>query len=148
MDVCGYNWDDTCSTYENYHKFYNPASQTPPAGGPSNVNGASRNSATTPANTFSFGTAKLGSKPANLAKTSKNAAPKQFESLKNGNSKLVVSEYKILVVSKFNGYVYIHFWGPKGKHISFNTDELSTLFACRDVIEKQIKITQDSGNSS
>ena len=148
MDVCGYNWDDTCSTYENYHKFYKPASRTPPAGGPSNVNGTSRNSATSPANTFSFATAKLGSKSVNLTTTSKNATPKQFESLKNGNSKLAVSEYKSLVVSKFNEYVYIHFWGPKGKHMSFNTDELSTLFTCRDVIEKQIKLTQDSGNSS
>ena len=151
MDVCGYSLDDTCSTYENYNNFYKPASYAPQPqlGGPlssSTHNGSSKNSPTTAANTFSFATAKLGSKPLNL-KTSSNGAPaKAFEHLKNGNYKLAVSNYKSLVISKFNGYVYIHFWGPKGKHISFNTEELSTLFACRDTIERQIKTVHDVEN--
>ena len=111
MDVCGYSWDDTCSTYENYQKFYNPASQTQPAGGPSGLNGASKNSPTTPPNTFSFVTPNGDNKPVNPTTTLKNATPKEYEQLKNGNSKLALSEYKSLVVSKFNGYVYVHFWG-------------------------------------
>ena len=143
MDVCGYNWDDTCSTYENYQKFYNPTSQIPPVGGHT-ANNASKNSPTTPTNTFSFATGKQGSKAVNLTTPPIKAAPKQFELLKNGNFKLPVSDYKSLVISKFNGYVYIHFWGPKGKHISFNIDELSTLFAHKDLIEKQIKTVQDN----
>ena len=142
MDVCGYGYEDTCNTYENYQKFYNPASQTQPAGGLLHPS-TSKTSPITSTKTFSFATANEDNKPANL-KTLKNVTPKRFEPLQNGNSKLTVSEYKSLVVSKFNGYVYVHFWGPKGKHISFNTDELSTLFACRDMIEKQIKIMKDN----
>ena len=138
MDVCGYNWDDTCSTYGNYQKYYNPTSQIPPVGGHT-TNNASKNS---PTNTFSFATGKLSSKA--MTTSPKNAAPKQFELLKNGNYKLGVSDYKSLVVSKFNGYVYIHFWGPKGKHISFNIDELLSIFAHKDLIEKQIKTVQDN----
>ena len=60
MDVCGYSYDDTCRTYENYEQFYNPTSQIQPVGGPSNLNNASKNSPATPANTLSFATAKLG----------------------------------------------------------------------------------------
>ena len=108
MDVCGYSWDDTCSTYENYQKFYNPTSQTQPAEGLLHPS-TSKTSPTTLTKTFSFATAKLGSKPVNLSTTLKNATPKEFEPLKNGNSKLAVSKYKSLVVSKFNGYVYVHF---------------------------------------